>query len=388
MLAFNSPFISKTAVQQVTKSLSSRNLHGDGEFTNKCVNLLENFYHHKRVLLTPSGTHALELASIAGGVEDIERVCLPSYNFSSDANAIKMFGARMQFVDIDLSTGSTTREQMFPDRHRKNQIVSFVNYAGIGPEVEEITKAARNEGIVSIEDNAHGLGGYQNKRHLGTFGDFGILSFHSTKNFPIGEGGALIVNNEKFWEKAQIAREKGTNRHQFLNGEVDKYTWQGLGSSYLMNEISAAFLLAQLQDFDFIQLRRKKLAEIYIEQFGDLQNESEGLQTMPRPSGSESANHFYFLRTRNRASRDLVLRRMKQLGLPATSHYEPLHASPYAQSFPDALTLDALPASVKFAETVVRLPLYPDLKEEEVELIATSMKTILNSSEFMVLNSN
>lgn len=387
-MEFSQSWVSKKSLNYLADALTNQSLQGDGNFSKRSCELLSSLYGHPRILLTPSGTHALELASVAGGIQNIDHVLLPSYNFSSDANAVKMFGARTQFVDIDLSTGSTTQEQLFPDRPGKNHMVSFVNYAGIGPEVEEITKAAREAGIVSIEDNAHGLGGYQNNRHLGTFGDFSILSFHSTKNFPIGEGGALIVNNEKFWDKAQTAREKGTNRHQFLNGEVDKYTWQGIGSSYLMNEVSAAFLLAQLEDFDLIQSRRKKLAEIYIEQFGDLQIETDGIQTMPRLTGSESANHFYFLRTRNRASRDLVLSRMKEQGLPATSHYEPLHASPYAQSFPDALSVDALPASVKFAETVVRLPLYPDLKEQEVEEIATAMKTICNSSGFMILNSN
>ena len=380
--------MSARALDYIGKFIGGSSVQGEIDPLRKCVELLKHMYGHDRILLTPSGTHALELASISGGIQEVEYVSMPSYNFSSDANAVKMFGAQTRFVDVDLETGSTTKEQLFLDEPRKNRMVSFINYAGIGPEVEEITQAAREAGVLSIEDNAHGLGGFKNNRHLGSFGDFSILSFHSTKNFPIGEGGALVVNNEKFWDKAQIAREKGTNRHQFLNGEVDKYTWQGIGSSYLMNEISAAFLLAQLEDFDFIQSRRKKLAGIYIEQFGDLQMERDSIQTMPRPAGSESANHFYFLRTQNKASRDLVLKRMKDQGLPATSHYEPLHASPYAQSLPDAMRPEGLPASLKFADTVVRLPLYPDLRESEVENIATAMKNIFKSKEFVELNSN
>lgn len=369
-------------------ALSNKTLQGDGEFTKKCVEYLADIYGHDRILLTPSGTHALELASMAAQIGKYSKVRMPSYNFSSDGNAVRMFGSEIDFVDVDINTGSTTSQFLFKNLSRDVDAVSFVNYAGLGPDVEKITKIAEEAGVVSIEDNAHGLGGYANGRALGTFGDFSALSFHSTKNFPIGEGGALVVNNETFWEKALVSRDKGTNRHDFISGKVDKYKWQAIGSSHLMNEISAAFLLAQLEDFDFIQSRRKKLAGIYIEQFGALQMEGDGIQTMPRPAGSESANHFYFLRTQNRASRDLVLKRMKDQSLPATSHYEPLHTSPYAQSLPDAMRPEELPASVKFAETVVRLPLYPDLKDTEAELIAKAMKNIFGSKEFIELNSN
>lgn len=341
-------------------ALSKRTLQGDGEFTKKCVEFLADIYGHDRIILTPSGTHALELASMAAQIGKDSKVRMPSYNFSSDGNAVRMFGGEIDFVDVDINTGSTTSQYLFG--HVDDiDAVSFVNYAGLGPDVEKITEMAKEAGVVSIEDNAHGLGGSANGRTLGTFGDFSALSFHSTKNYPIGEGGALVVNNETFWEKALVSRDKGTNRHDFISGKVDKYKWQAIGSSHLMNEISSAFLLAQLEDFEKIQQERKNIHEIYSEEFSKLETSDLGIQVFPELNNHVPAYHFYFILVRSASVRSNLLRHLSGLGLPATSHYEPLHSSPFGIRTAQEKTL---PNSIDFSERVVRLPLHHEITKE------------------------
>lgn len=386
MIPFSRPYVSPRAKLYIESALANIDGNQVQSFRKRSIDLLAGIYGHRRILLTTSGSHALELASLCVDIGPGDTVTLPSFNFSSDANAVANFGGHLHFVDIDPSTGSATAGNLFGSRPTGTKMVSYVNYSGINAEAEEISRRAKDAGLVTVEDNSHGLGGSQSGRALGTFGDFSVLSFHSTKNFPIGEGGALIVNTAKYWEKAQIAYEKGTNRQEFADGKIDKYTWQGAGSSYVLNEISSAFLAAQLEDFSIIQKGRGKNAAIYEEEFKPERFDSQGVSLMKIHDGAKPSNHFFFLRTRTKRARDLILSRFRKAGLPATSHYEPLHSSPYAQRLGTTVLHDNLPSTTQFAETVVRLPLYPDLSDTEARLVTSALNTLISSKEFSLLN--
>ena len=355
--------MSNKAIRYLGDSLTLGQLSGDGAFTQRAVGRLAEFIGHDRILLTPSGTAALELAAITSGVFPGSKARLPSFNFPSDANALALFGAELQFCEVDISTGSASPKTM-DSIGEKPDIVSYVNYAGVGNHSPGIAEMAKGWGAISIEDNCHGLGGLAQGKPLGTFGDFGVLSFHSTKNFPIGEGGALIVNNSDYWERAQIIREKGTDRSKYLRGQVDKYRWQMLGSSYLMGELSAAFLLAQLEDWDYIQDSRKQIIASYYSGFETL-TKGSAFESVPEHLIQDSGQHFYFLRAPDGRTRDALISKMSDAGIQITSHYEPLHNSPMGKN--RLSNQQHLPLTDKFAETIIRFPVYPTLSTSSVD---------------------
>ena len=261
MIPFNVPYVSAMSKQYVLEALASNHQQGDGPFTLKASKIISNLVGNGHVLLTPSCTHALEMASMLANIGPGDEVILPSYTFTSAATAITKFGATPVFVDIEMETKGIDVNQVRQAITPKTKAISWVNYAGIAPDINGLKILAKEFDLILIEDNAHGLGGSYQGEPLGSFGDFATQSFHATKNIQCGEGGALIINNPKYIERAEIIREKGTDRSKFIRGEVQKYQWVDQGSSYLLAEVLAAQLLGQLESFDKIQSSRKKTCE-------------------------------------------------------------------------------------------------------------------------------
>jgi len=259
LIPFNVPYVPDASKKYVLEALESNHQQGDGPFTGKASKMLSDFVGGGHVLLTPSCTHALEMASMLANIGPGDEVILPSYTFTSAATAITKFGATPIFVDVELDTKgidvNKARDAITP----RTKAISWVNYAGVAPDIEGLKVLSEEFNLILIEDNAHGLGGSYKGKPLGSFGDFATQSFHATKNIQCGEGGALVVNNPKFIERAEIIREKGTDRSKYTRGEVEKYQWVDQGSSYLLAETLTAILLGQLEFFDQIQESRRKI---------------------------------------------------------------------------------------------------------------------------------
>ncbi len=249
MIPFNVPYVSEASKQYVLEALASRHQQGDGPFTAKASKIVSDLVGGGHVLLTPSCTHALEMASMLANLGPGDEVILPSYTFTSAATAVTKFGATPVFVDIEMETKGIDVNQVREAITPRTKAISWVNYAGVAPDVEGLQSLAKEFNLILIEDNAHGLGGTFKGKPLGSFGDFATQSFHATKNIQCGEGGALIINNRRFIERAEIIREKGTDRSKFIRGEVQRYQWVDQGSSYLLAESLAAILLGSLEKF-------------------------------------------------------------------------------------------------------------------------------------------
>jgi dTDP-4-amino-4,6-dideoxygalactose transaminase len=257
LIPFNKPYVPEVSKRYALEVLESNHQQGDGPFTARASKMVSNLVGGGHVLLTPSCTHALEMASMLGNIGPGDEVILPSYTFTSAATAVAKFGATPVFVDIEKETKGIDVNQVRDALTAKTKAVSWVNYAGVAPDIEGLQSLAKEFDLLLIEDNAHGLGGSYKGRPLGSFGDFATQSFHATKNIQCGEGGALVINAPHFIERAEIIREKGTDRKKYVNQEVQKYQWVDHGSSYLMAEVLAAQLLGQLENFEMIQKRRK-----------------------------------------------------------------------------------------------------------------------------------
>ncbi len=344
------------------RAIASGHLSGDGDFTRACHAYLERSLGIPAALLTTSCTHALEMAAILLNIAPGDEVIVSSFTFVSTANAFVLRGARPVFADIRPDTLNLDESRLESLVTPRTRAILAMHYAGVGCEMDSILKIAGNRGVVVVEDNAHGLFGRYKGKYLGTFGCLATQSFHETKNFSCGEGGALLINDPRYTERAEVIREKGTYRTRFFRGEVNKYTWVDVGSSYLPSDLLAAFLLAQLEARDQIQARRKRLWERYAEGLLDWADD-RGVRLPFVPGDREQPFHLFYLILPSRESRQGLIAHLKERGILAVFHYLPLHLSEMGRSF-GALPGDC-PVTEDVSDRLLRLPFFNDLTEEE-----------------------
>jgi len=367
---FNRVALAGPELQYIRQAVDRMHLSGDGVFTERCSRLLEQQLRVGRVMLTTSCTHALEMAALLLEIQSGDEVVVPSYTFVSTINAFVLRGATPVFSDIRPDTFNLDETQLERHVSKRTRAIVAVHYAGVACEMDTILGIARRHDIPVIEDNAHGLFGRYKGRSLGSIGDMAALSFHETKNVTCGEGGALILNDPSRVERAEILREKGTDRSRFFRGECDKYTWVDIGSSYLPSEILAAFLYAQLEAGERLQARRRDMWNRY---FGELQAWANrcGVRLPIVPSECEQSNHMFHLLMPSPAARQAIIAHVKTLGIHATFHYLPLHLSPMGRRFGGSA--GDCPVTEDVSERIVRLPLSGGLTPEEQDRVLSAV---------------
>ncbi len=353
-IPFNRPTISGNELDYIRDAVNAMHVSGDGMFTSRCQKLLEGIIGAPKSLLTTSCTHALEMAALLLDIQPGDEVILPSFTFVSTANAFVLRGARPVFADIrpdTLNIDETRIERLITPRTRA---IVVVHYAGVGCEMDAIMTLAERRDLPVIEDNAHGLFGSYRGRALGSFGAASTLSFHETKNVTCGEGGALVLNNPEWFERAEIIREKGTNRGRFFRGQIDKYTWVDIGSSYLLSDILAAFLFAQLEARERLQAVRRSRWETYHQELAGWAEAEEARRPVV-PSHCEHPAHLYYLLLPTLERRQLLLAHLRSRGVDAVFHYQPLHLSEMGQRFGGRA--GQCPVTEDVSDRLVRLPL-------------------------------
>jgi len=346
----------------VRESLASGQTAGDGEFGRRCERLLEQELGVRRALLTTSCTHALEMSALLLDVGPGDEVIVPSFTFVSTASAFALRGARPVFCDVRDDTLTLDPEDVRRKLGARTKAVVAVHYGGLAPDVAELVGLAAERGVTLVEDNAHGLFGRSGGRPLGGFGRLATLSFHATKNFSCGEGGALLINDPSLVARAEIVREKGTDRQRFFRGEVDKYTWVDLGSSYVISDLLAAYLWGQLERREEVGRRRRELWERYRTELSPWA-ERHGVGLPPALAAGEPTHHVFYLRLPSGEARDAMIRALGERGIQAVFHYLPLHLSPMGSSFGGRP--GDCPVTESVSERLVRLPLFHSLSDDE-----------------------
>lgn len=369
-IPFNRPFFSGKEFDFIQEAIANWQLSGDGAFTKKCHALLEKELGIPKALLTTSCTHALEMAALLLDVEPGDEVIVPSFSFPSTVNAFVLRGARPVFIDIRRDTLNLDETKLESLVTRCTKAIVVVHYAGVGCEMDAILQVARGHGIPVVEDNAHGLFGRYKGNYLGTLGCLATQSFHETKNFTCGEGGALLINDSRYIERAEILREKGTNRSRFFRGEVDKYTWVDIGSSYLPSDILAAFLYAQLEAREIIQSKRERMWNCYEEHLRDWAVDY-GVQLPSVPSHCEQPFHMFYLLLPSLEARQALITYLNALEINSVFHYLPLHLSSMGRRF-GGKSGDC-PVTEEVSDRLVRLPFYNDLTEAEQMRVVASL---------------
>lgn len=364
------PFIGKET-EYIQEAINNRKLCGDGVFTKKCSQLLSKITSAKHVLLTTSCSHALDMSAILIGVGPGDEVIMPSYTFVSTSNAFVLRGATPVFVDIRPDTMNIDERLIEKAITSKTKAIVPVHYAGVGCEMDTIVEIAKKYNLFIIEDAAQGVASFYKGKSLGTIGDFGCLSFHETKNITMGEGGALIINDDKMFERAEIIREKGTDRAKFIRGQVDKYTWTDVGSSYLPSEINAAYLLAQLENIELIQQDRLKSWGQYFDGLKELRDKGY-IEFGNIPQECTNNAHMFYIKCRDIQERTSLIAYLKNKGICSAFHYVPLHSSPAGIKYGRFFEEDLFTTSE--SARLLRLPMYYGLKEQEIEMIISVIK--------------
>lgn len=371
---FNKPYLSGKEMAYMREVIQRGHASGDGYFTKRCHGLLEEALGAPKVLLTTSCTHALEMAALLLELQPGDEVIVPSFTFVSTVNAFLLRGAIPVFADIRPDTLNLDETRLEALVGSRTKVIVPVHYAGVGCEMDAITKLAERHGLAVVEDNAHGLFGAYRDRLLGRFGCLATQSFHETKNLQCGEGGALIINDEGLAERAEIIREKGTNRSRFFRGQVDKYTWVDLGSSYLPSDLLAAYLYAQLESRDRIQQKRRWIWNYYQDQLCDWAPE-RGVRLPEIPAHCRQAFHMYQILLPSQERRAQVIEGLKERGILAVFHYLPLHLSEMGRRFGGKP--GDCPVTEDISERLLRLPFYNDLTESDLRRVVGALKDLL-----------
>jgi dTDP-4-amino-4,6-dideoxygalactose transaminase len=365
-IGFNRPTLVGKEFEYINQAFDNEHISGDGVFTKKCHMLLEQELGVRKVLLTTSCTHALEMLALLLNIQPGDEFIVPSFTFVSTVNAFVLRGARPIFIDVrpdTLNLDETRLERLITPRTRA---ILPVHYAGIGCEMDSILEIANQHKVAVAEDNAHGLFGKYKGKYLGTFGGLATQSFHETKNITCGEGGALLINDPSFIERAEILREKGTNRSRFFRGQVDKYTWVDVGSSYLPSEILAAFLYAQLEARQQIQASRQRIWETYAKNLSDWA-ERYSVRLPIIPTHCEQPYHMFYLLLPSLEKRQALITHLKTHGIQSVFHYLPLHLSDMGQKF-GGMAGDC-PVTEKVSDCLLRLPFYNKLSPSQQNLV-------------------
>lgn len=370
MIPFNKPYLTGKETEYIEQAVQSGKISGDGMFTKKCHDFFEKKYGFKKVLLTTSCTDAMEMAAILFDIQQGDEVIVPSFTFVSTANAFVLRGAKIVFADSmpDFPNIDTSKiESLITSR---TKAIVAVHYAGVACDMDEIMNIAKKYNLFVMEDAAQAIDSYYKGKPLGSFGHLAAFSFHETKNIISGEGGMLVINDEKFIERAEIIREKGTNRSKFFRGEIDKYGWVDIGSSFLPSDIIAAFLFAQLENLDRIQEKRKLLWETYYKLLSPLA-EKKYISLPLIPSHKSNNAHLFFIITRSITERKELIKFLNHKGVFPVFHYLSLHKSQYYLAKNGEIDL---PCCDKYADNLLRLPLYFELSVKEIEWIVSLIK--------------
>ncbi len=360
-IPFNRSSLEGRELEYIFQTITIGQIAGDQTFSKKCHRMLEETLGVKKALVTTSCTHALEMSAMLLGIQPGDEVIVPSFTFVSTPNAFVLHGAKPVFCDVrpdTLNLDETKLEALITPR---TKAIVPVHYAGVGCEMDAITEIAKRHGLAVIEDNAHGLFGKYRGRWLGTIGGLATQSFHETKNITCGEGGALLINDERYMERAEIIREKGTNRARFFRGQIDKYSWCDVGSSYVMSDVLAAFLFAQLDVWPFIQVKRQTLWMRYHHELRDW-CQANGVRQPIIPSHCEQAYHMYYLLLPSLDARTRFIAHLKSLGILAVFHYLPLHLSEYAKQWGGKL--GDCPVTEDVSDRLLRLPFFNSMTPE------------------------
>lgn len=367
MISFNVPPVVGNELKYIEQAIGNHKICGDGEFTKKCSAWMEEKTGTAKALLTTSCTHATEMAALLADIQPGDEVVMPSFTFVSTADAFVLRGAKVKFVDIrpdTMNIDETLIEDAITD---KTKAIVPVHYAGVGCEMDTIMDIARKHHLLVIEDAAQGVMSSYKGKALGTIGDYGCYSFHETKNYSMGEGGALLIKDPDMIERAEIVREKGTNRSKFFRGQIDKYTWVDAGSSYLPSELNAAYLWAQLEQADMVNENRLKSWNLYKELLTPIA-EKEYITLPYIPEECTHNAHMFYIKTKNLEERSALISYLKENGVLAVFHYIPLHGAPAGQKYGEFIGEDKY--TTRESERLVRLPMYYNLSEEDITYVA------------------
>lgn len=377
MIPFNVPPYVGTELEYVKQAVENHKICGDGPFTKKCHAWLEQNLPCQKALLTTSGTTALEMAAILCELKPGDEVILPSYTFSTTATAFVLAGAKLVFVDVRPDTMNIDEAKIEQAITSKTRVIVPVHYAGVACEMDTIMDIAKRYNLMVVEDAAQGVMSTYKGKALGTIGDFGCFSFHETKNYSMGEGGALIINNPKYNDRAEIIREKGTNRSHFFRGQVDKYTWVDYGSSYLPSDMNAAYLWGQLEVADKINDNRLDTWHAYYDAFKYL--EEDGFVKLPViPEECKHNAHMFYLKCQNLEERTEFISFLKERDIIPTFHYIPLHSSPAGMRFGRFDGKDEFTSSE--SDKLVRLPMYYNMQVEDRNQVIAAVKEFFTRS--------
>jgi dTDP-4-amino-4,6-dideoxygalactose transaminase len=364
MIPFNVPPFTGKEIKHIKKAIRNHKICGDGAFTKECNSWMEKRFKAQKVMLTTSGSTALDMAALLCDLKQGDEVILPSFTFSSTANSFILAGAKLVFVDIRPDTMNIDERKIERAITNKTKAICCVHYAGVACEMDVIMDIAKRHNLFVVEDAAQAIMSSYKGRALGTIGDFGCYSFHETKNYSMGEGGAIVINNEKYNEKAEILREKGTDRSKFLRGQIDKYTWVDFGDSYLPSELNAAYLYAQLQIADKINENRLKSWKLYYDLLKDLKDKI----VLPFvPCDCVHNAHMFYIKVKNIEERSSIQSYLRKNGIVTAFHYIPLHSAPAGLKFGRFDGEDEF--TTKESERLFRLPMYFGLKEKEIRRV-------------------
>ncbi|MDD3795357.1 MAG: dTDP-4-amino-4,6-dideoxygalactose transaminase [Lachnospiraceae bacterium] len=376
MIDFNRPPFVGKELEYIKQAVDFGKLCGDGEFTRRCSNWMMEHFEAKHVLLTTSCTHALEMAAYLCQIQPGDEVIMPSYTFVSTADAFVLRGAKIVFVDIHPDTMNIDETKIEAAITERTKGIVPVHYAGVACAMDEIMAIAKKYNLKVVEDAAQGVNAYYKGRALGTIGDFGCYSFHETKNYSMGEGGALVFQDDKYQEAAEILREKGTNRSKFFRGQIDKYTWVDYGSSYLPSDMNAAYLYAQLEAADKIDEKRSAIYSYYAEHLKPLADAGYIEQPVV-PEYAKHNAHMYFLKVKDLKARTELIGYLRERGVWTVFHYIPLHSSAAGEKFGRFCGEDVY--TTKESERLMRLPMFYNLDKKDVEYV---VKCILEYPKF------